>query len=72
MAWSKSDGVKISEKTGGAYADMSDVIDNELDDIFGSEWTSHGSHSDKSDAYQSGQDGCITNTSENSTNGDKK
>jgi hypothetical protein len=39
--FNSGDTVKISGKTGGAYSEMSDVIDNELDDIFGSEWTSH-------------------------------
>ncbi|HKB68783.1 MAG TPA: hypothetical protein VKC61_23275 [Pyrinomonadaceae bacterium] len=65
--FSSEDSVKISEKTGGAYADMSDVIDSELDDIFGSEWTSHRSHQDS----DQGKDECLGNSSENGKSRDK-
>lgn len=68
--FSSEDSVKISEKTGGAYADMSDVIDSELDDIFGSEWTTHRSHHDSAQDYDT-KDGSLVNSSENGKSREK-
>jgi hypothetical protein len=68
--FSLDDNVKISEKTGGAYADMSDVIDSELDDIFGSEWTSHGSKHDSRNGSET-NDGCVVKDSDKPQNPDK-
>jgi hypothetical protein len=61
------DSVKISEKTGGAYADMSDVIDDELNDIFGSAWTQHSSHYD-SRSTEDGQHASDKSKNENNKN----